>query len=215
MLGGRNTSFTFTTLRMRAMTLQTQVAARTLAMALALEPIPPPTCKDSPSPQLTPHGWMWDFPLSNNEAILWCMAALSMEENNIHGLLWTHSSRAVGSLRAGTHCHSEHSLLGGFSAQLFQPCLLTCSPSGPSVLGPQPTALLKLLPGWKSASSLIAPSLGEAWPWLAGVPSWEQDHGLAPRGCRATSLQHSHTATSKPQHLGPGHICCPAGPDCP
>lgn len=197
------------------MTLQTQVAARTLAMALALEPIPPPTCKDSPSPQLTPHGWIRDFPLSDNEAILWCMAALSMEEDNVHGLLWTHSSRAVGSLRVGTHCHSEYSLLGGFSAQIFQPCLLTCSPSGPSVPGPQPTVLLQLLPGWQVSiflhSSITGRSSAEAsWrsklgagllPGSVTIPSGMQSHILpAPTCChlKTTTLgTRSHLLPSR------------------
>lgn len=174
MLGGRNTSFTFTTLRMRAMTLQTQVAANTLAMALALEPIPPPTCKDSPSPQLTPHGRIRDFPLSNNEAIFWCMAALSMEEDNIHGLLWTHSSRAVGY----TATLSIPSL-EDFQHSFFSPAFSPAAPQVPLCLDPSPLSCSSSCLAGKSASSFIAASLGEAQPWIAGLPNWEQDCGLA------------------------------------
>lgn len=77
----------------------------------------------------------------------------------------------VGLLAASGLGHTEHSLLGGFSAfsalpSHLQPLCAWTPAHCPAQAG-------------KSASSLTAASLGEAWPWTAGVPSWEQDQGLA------------------------------------
>ena len=143
---------------------------------------------------------------------------------------WLLLREALGSLGAGTSSPSEHSLPGRFSARFFQPCLLNCSPSGPSLhaawtpsLCPAQTtgwvsiSLPSSIAGGSTAEANRSPRLG-AGPCPGRFPAWP-----SPPGCRATSLWCPRAAIVPftlakpiPQDLGPsGHICCPTGPDCP
>lgn len=135
-LGGRSTSFTFTTLRMRAMMLQTQVAAR--IPALTLESIPPPTCKDSPSPQLTPHGWVRHFGLPDNEAILAAWLLLAWKR-----IISTGSSGPipVGLLAASKLGHPailSTPSLEDFQYSFFSTAFSPAAPQVPLCLDPNP-----------------------------------------------------------------------------
>jgi len=95
---------------------------------------------------------------------------------------------------------SEHFLPGGFSAWLFQPCLLNCSPSGPSLhTAWTPSLCPAQTSGWVAGQRL--PS--QQHPWEKQGSS-EQDHALAGSQCghplrgAEPHLSGTHTLPSYP-----------------
>lgn len=75
--------------------------------------------------------------------------------------------------------------LADFQHGFFSPAFSTTALQAPLCVQPgsHPSALLKLLAGWGSASPFPAASPGEAWQSLAGVPDWQQDHALVGSQC--------------------------------
>lgn len=73
--------------------------------------------------------------------------------------------------------------LEDFQHSFFSPAFSPAAPQVPLCLDPSSLPCSSCCLAGKSASSFTAGSLGEAQPWLAGVPSWEQDRGLAGSQC--------------------------------